>query len=245
MLEHLAGGRIQGPVASLSGCVILAVIRARPIPRYLHEAVVQAEIVPYTVLPALPVLPVVGKPVHDKLVDPGERQPSLRRRVDRHRDQGDIGIRWFLMMRRSLVADRRSCQDRPGCQRRLAEGWPGDVGAQHLRDQVSESVRTFRGEHLVNREDAPVLLASSTQATRLILRVREKTVDLGTTARVHQESSSNVQDEKRGEFTPDHSSRQSLRNVSNIFSPSFYVIVSFPDDAQLFRREVLSRLNEP
>lgn len=99
MFEHLAGGRIQGPVASLPSRVVLVVVHARPVPRYLHEAVIQAEIVPYAVLPALPVLPVVGEPVHDEIVDPGERQPSLRRRVDRHRDQGDVGIRWLLVMR--------------------------------------------------------------------------------------------------------------------------------------------------
>lgn len=198
MLEHLAGGRVQGPVASLSGHVIIAVVRARPIPRYLHEAVVQAEIVPYAVLPALPVLPVVGEPVHDELVDPGERQPLLRRRVDRHRDQGDVGIRWLLVMRRGLVANRRSRKDRPGRQRRLTVGRPGrDVSAQHLRDQAGESVHTFHREHLVDREDTPVSLTSSTQTARLILRVREETVNLGTTTRLHRESTSNVQGSER------------------------------------------------
>lgn len=176
--------------------MILAIARAHPISRYLHEAVVQAEIVPYAVLPALPVLPVVGEPVHDELVDPGERQPLLRRRVDRHRDQGDVGIRWLLVVRRGLVANRRSRKDRPGRQRRLTVGRPGrDVSAQHLRDQVGESVHTFHREHLVDREDTPVSLTSSTQIARLILR--EETMNLRTTTRLHRESTSNVQGSER------------------------------------------------
>ena len=185
VLEHFAGGRVQGPVTSLSGCMTLAVVRARPVPRYLHEAVIQAEVMPYAVLPALSVLPVVGEPVHDELVDAGKRQPSLRRRVDRHRDQSDIGVRWLFMMRRDLTADRRSRQDWPG---RLVEGRPGDVGTQHLRDQASESVpRTFYGEHFVNRKDVPVFLTPSTQIARLILRVREEIMNLRTTALLHRE----------------------------------------------------------
>lgn len=186
VFKHFAGGLVQGPVTSLSGCMTLAVVCARPVSRYLHEAVIQAEVVPYTVLPALPVLPVVGESVHDELVDPGERQPSLRRRVDRHRDQGDVGVRWLFMMRRNLIADRRSRQDWPGCQRRLIEGRPGErVGTQHFRDQASESVRTFYGEHFVNWKDVPVF--SSTQITGLILRIREETMNLRTTALLHRE----------------------------------------------------------
>jgi len=73
VLEHFAGGRVQGPVTSLSDCMTFAIVHIRSVSRYLHKAIIQAKVVSYAVLPALPVLPVVGEPVHDELVDAGKR----------------------------------------------------------------------------------------------------------------------------------------------------------------------------
>lgn len=132
MLEHLAGGWIQSPVTALSDrtTVLLFVVRASLVPRYLHEAIVQAEIVPNAVLPALTVLPVVRESFHDEPVDAGERQPPFRRGIDGHRYQGDVRVRGLFVTRRGL-ADDRGC--RPD-ERRLAR--PGSAGSQHPRNNA-------------------------------------------------------------------------------------------------------------
>ena len=46
-------------------------------------------IIPNGILPALLILSVEGKELHDKLVDLGEGQHLATRVLDRHRDQGD------------------------------------------------------------------------------------------------------------------------------------------------------------
>jgi len=61
VVEHVAAGWVQRPVAALTG----------PIgsPGQLDEAVVEGKIVTQRVLPALCVLAVVRKPIGDKLID--------------------------------------------------------------------------------------------------------------------------------------------------------------------------------
>ena len=61
VLEHGDGLGVEGPVGPLAGSV-----RS---PGDLDEAVVEAEVVSQGVLPSLSVLPVVGKVVHDELVN--------------------------------------------------------------------------------------------------------------------------------------------------------------------------------
>ena len=58
--------------------------------RNLHETLVQTEVMSDRVLPALLVLLVVGKVVHDELVDLGEGQPLLGSLLDGHGDEGDV-----------------------------------------------------------------------------------------------------------------------------------------------------------
>lgn len=47
---------------------------------------------PDGVLPALLVLPVVGKVVHDEPVDPAEGESLLGGRADGHGDEGDVRV---------------------------------------------------------------------------------------------------------------------------------------------------------
>ena len=67
---------------------------ARPVrpSRDLDEAVVEAEVVPKGVLPALGVLPVVREVVHDELVDLGEGQHSLLTVVEGHCSECYVGV---------------------------------------------------------------------------------------------------------------------------------------------------------
>ena len=63
------------------------------VPGHLDEAVVETQVVPEGVLPALCVVPVVREPLHDELVDLGEWQHPLWRVVDGHRRQRDVRVR--------------------------------------------------------------------------------------------------------------------------------------------------------
>ena len=102
VLEHFTGRRIERPVAALAAAAApraadLVLRFRRLVPRHLHEALVQTEVVPDAVLPALPVLAVVRESIHDVAVDAREGEPSPRRRGDRHRDEGDVRVRGFLV----------------------------------------------------------------------------------------------------------------------------------------------------
>lgn len=84
VLEHVARVGVQrpeGPLARLVGGA-----------RHLHEAVVEGQRVPDGVLPALLVLPVERKQVHDELVDLRQGEHPLRVVLDGHGDEGDVGV---------------------------------------------------------------------------------------------------------------------------------------------------------
>ena len=102
LLEHVEGRSVQGPVAALAhgpsrieGSLFQTEApvggQGYLLSGHFHEAVVQGQIVADRVLPALLVVPVVGEPVHDELVDAAQGQPLLGRTADGHRDQGDVG----------------------------------------------------------------------------------------------------------------------------------------------------------
>ena len=58
------------------------------------------------VLPLVSVEAVVGKSVHDELVDVTERQHLLLARLDRHRGKRDIRVRRLLVAVRRLTRPR-------------------------------------------------------------------------------------------------------------------------------------------
>lgn len=95
-LEHVGcGHRVQGPIAAFSPAHV--VIHASTAPWYLYETVVQAQVVPDRVLPALSVPPVVRELVSDVIVYLAERHPLVGRGRDGHGDQRYIRIRRFLV----------------------------------------------------------------------------------------------------------------------------------------------------
>ena len=69
----------------------------RMAPGYFDETVVERQIVSERVLPLLSVLAVVGKLVHDKLVDVAEREHFFVGRLDSHRRQSNVGIGRLLV----------------------------------------------------------------------------------------------------------------------------------------------------
>lgn len=58
--------------------------------RFLDEAVVERQVVPYRVLPALFVVVVVGEILHNEFVDPIQGDLLFRCAADRHGDQSDV-----------------------------------------------------------------------------------------------------------------------------------------------------------
>jgi len=71
IFEHVDGVRVQGPVGSFSGSIWT--------PRHFEETVVERQVVTEGILPALRVLAVVRKALHDVAVDIRQRKHPLAR----------------------------------------------------------------------------------------------------------------------------------------------------------------------
>lgn len=96
-LEHVGRGNpVQRPVAALAAAHV--VLHAGPASGYLDETVVQAQVVPDGILPALPVPPVVRELLRDVIVYLAQRHPLVGRGHDGHGDQRDIRVRRFLVV---------------------------------------------------------------------------------------------------------------------------------------------------
>ena len=87
IFEHVSALRMKRPEGTLARLIRGA--------RHLDETVVEAERVPDGVLPALLVLPVERKEVHDELVDLGQSEHPRRRVLDGHGDEADVRIGRF------------------------------------------------------------------------------------------------------------------------------------------------------
>jgi len=102
LLEHIVelDGRIQRPVVALAFAAALA--------RHFDEALVEAEVVPYRVLPALAVALEVRELLHDVLIDGAERQSLILRVAHGHRDQRHVRVgRLLVCVRRRTLCRRR------------------------------------------------------------------------------------------------------------------------------------------
>jgi len=88
LLEHVLAGRVEGPVVPLALPAAL--------PRDFDEALVEAQVVPDAVLPALLVLLVEGELGDDVLVDAGQGEALLGALADGHGDKRDVGVRRLL-----------------------------------------------------------------------------------------------------------------------------------------------------
>jgi len=84
VVEHVLGGRVQGPVVALAGVPWL--------PGDLDEAVVEGQVVPDGVLPGGELLLVVGELAADEVADAAQGQLLLRVLQDGHGDEGDVGV---------------------------------------------------------------------------------------------------------------------------------------------------------
>lgn len=89
IFEHVSALRMKRPVASLAGPVWS--------PRQFDEAVVEAEVVPQTVLPSLRVFSVVREAVHDELVDFAQSHDLVSGALYGHGCESDVGIRRLLI----------------------------------------------------------------------------------------------------------------------------------------------------
>ena len=85
--EVVDAGGVYGPV------VALAVLRATG----LDEALVETEVVADAVAPGALLVVVEGEAVHDELVDVAQNEFLLVALEDRHRDEGDVRVRRFLV----------------------------------------------------------------------------------------------------------------------------------------------------
>ena len=81
---------------------------AASLPGDFDEALVEAEVVPDGVLPALLVPLVEGEPRRDVLVDLREGGPLVGGVLDGHRDEGDVRVGRLRARRRALVRTRAS-----------------------------------------------------------------------------------------------------------------------------------------
>ena len=82
IIEHVPRLRVQRPVRSLAGLLVVA--------GNLDETLVKTQVMADGVLPALFVLPVVREPLHDELVDAVKGDTLLRVVLDGHGDEGDV-----------------------------------------------------------------------------------------------------------------------------------------------------------
>jgi len=157
VVEHVVRVRVERPIAALSRLLVVA--------RLLDETLVQTQVVPDRVLPALLVLPVVREPLHDELIDTVERAPLVRRVLYGHRYQGDVRVRrldhvlgrgrscrhhvMVVMVMRRLVTGRRVVPV-PGVL--LVRAWiRGRVG--RARVHARPVVRVLIAEQRVHDDD--------------------------------------------------------------------------------------------
>lgn len=87
VLKHVIRVRVEGPVAAFARFFVIA--------RHFDKALVQGQVVSDTVLPALLVVPVKGKALHNKLINTVKGHLLVRGVLDGHSDERNVTVRWF------------------------------------------------------------------------------------------------------------------------------------------------------
>lgn len=132
--EHVRRGhRVQRPVAAFSATHV--VVHAGPAPRYLDETVVQAQVVPDGVLPALSIPPVIRELLRDVIVYLAQRHPLVGRGRDGHGDQRYVRVRRFLVA--SDCGHVHGCGHSGALLDRLIE----QVGCRHLQNHITRGYK--------------------------------------------------------------------------------------------------------
>ena len=90
-LEVVNARRMDGPEMAFAVCRSSG----------LHEAVVEGQIVTNRISPAWPTVPEVWKVVEDVLIDVGKNKLQFLRAQDGHRDEADVGVLRFRLVRNS------------------------------------------------------------------------------------------------------------------------------------------------
>lgn len=133
--EHVLGARVQHPIISFSRVVVVS--------GNFNETLVQREIVPDGILPALFVVLVVGEMAHYVLVDAVQSEPLLRTLTDGHHDESVVTVRrllaLLLVVRLSIL--RVLLLGRVGGR---VDGVPGAVQGRRLGAAVSGHVQIAR-----------------------------------------------------------------------------------------------------
>lgn len=97
--EHVLGARVQHPIIPFPRVVVMS--------GNFNETLVQREVVPDGILPALFVVLVVRKVAHYVLVDAVQSEPLLRTLADGHHDKSVVTVRrllaLFLIVRLSIL----------------------------------------------------------------------------------------------------------------------------------------------
>lgn len=101
VLEHVAAAGMERPEAALAGLVRAA--------GDFNETVVEGQVVAQGVLPALGVLSVVRKTIHNKLVNFAKWEHLLRTALDSHGGEGNVGVRRFLVAVSVSPGSRHPC----------------------------------------------------------------------------------------------------------------------------------------
>lgn len=142
ILEHIQAARVQRPVAAFARPPFLA--------RHLDEAVVEGEVVPDAVLPALPIVVVEGEAVHYELVDAVERDPLLGRVLDCHGYERNVAVGRLLRGLRPARGSKSGCGGEGQRQ-------PGSLGAVQIEHGRGSQGRQLGTKEVAHGEWEPAL----------------------------------------------------------------------------------------
>ena len=99
ILEHLLAFRIQRPIVAFARLSFLS--------RHFNKAIVQAQVVSDRVLPALAILVIVRKSLHDELINSVQSNSVIGRVFNSHGNQSYVGVGRFLGLAQMMSVEMR------------------------------------------------------------------------------------------------------------------------------------------